>query len=42
MESKDDLELLNEFCNESRDLLSQGEQGVLILEQQSEHRETLN
>lgn len=42
VESKDDLELLNEFCNEGRDLLSQVEQGVLVLEQQPEHRETLN
>jgi len=42
VENKDDLELLNEFCNEGRDLLSQVEQGVLVLEQQPEHRETLN
>jgi two-component system chemotaxis sensor kinase CheA len=42
MESKDDLELLNEFCNEGRELLSQVEQGVLVLEENSGHRETLN
>ena len=38
----DDLELLNEFCNESRDLLAQIEQGVLILEETPDHRDTLN
>ncbi|MEI6031663.1 MAG: chemotaxis protein CheA [Synechococcaceae cyanobacterium ELA739] len=38
----DDLELLNEFCNEGRDLLSQIEQGLLILEENPDHRETLN
>lgn len=42
VDSKDDLELLNEFCNEGRDLLSQVEQGVLVLEEQPGHRETLN
>ena len=42
VEGKDDLELLNEFCNEGRDLLSQVEQGVLVLEEQPDHRETLN
>ncbi len=42
VESKDDLELLNEFCNEGRELLSQVEQGVLVLEENSGHRETLN
>ena len=42
VDNKDDLELLNEFCNEGRDLLSQVEQGVLILEEQPDHRETLN
>jgi len=42
VDSKDDLELLNEFCNEGRDLLSQVEQGVLVLEEQPDHRETLN
>ena len=40
--AEDDLELLNEFCNEGRDLLSQIEQGLLILEENPEHRETLN
>ena len=42
LESQDDLELLNEFCNEGKDLLSQVEQGVLILEEDPAHRETLN
>ena len=38
----DDLELLNEFCNEGRDLLSQVEQGVLVLEENPRHKDTLN
>lgn len=38
----DDLELLNEFCNEGRDLLQQVEQGVLVLEENPKHKETLN
>ena len=38
LESQDDLELLNEFCNEGKDLLSQVEQGVLILEEDPAHR----
>jgi len=38
----DDLELLNEFCNEGRDLLAQIEQSLLILEENPEHRDTLN
>lgn len=42
LESQDDLELLNEFCNEGKDLLSQVEQGVLVLEEDPAHRETLN
>jgi len=42
VDNKDDLELLNEFCNEGRDLLSQVEQGVLVLEEKPDHRETLN
>ncbi|MFM7002184.1 MAG: chemotaxis protein CheA [Limnohabitans sp.] len=37
-----DLELLNEFCNEGRDLLHQVEQGVLVLEENPRHKETLN
>ena len=41
LESQDDLELLNEFCNEGKDLLSQVEQGVLVLEEDPAHRETL-
>ena len=39
---EDDLELLNEFCNEGRDLLSQVEQGVLVLEDNPRHKDTLN
>ncbi|MEB3202430.1 MAG: chemotaxis protein CheA [Synechococcus sp.] len=42
LESQDDLELLNEFCNEGKDLLCQVEQGVLVLEEDPDHRETLN
>lgn len=38
----DDLELLNEFCNEGRDLLTQVEQSVLILEENPRHKDTLN
>ena len=38
----DDLELLNEFCNEGRDLLNQVEQGVLVLEENPRHKDTLN
>ena len=38
----DDLELLNEFCNEGRDLLHQVEQGVLVLEENPKHKDTLN
>ena len=38
----DDRDLLNEFCNESQDLLQDIEKGVLILEQDPSHRETLN
>ena len=40
--SVDDRDLLNEFCNESQDLLQDIEKGVLILEQDPSHRETLN
>lgn len=40
--SDDDLELLNEFCNEGRDLLGQVEQGVLVLEENPRHKDTLN
>jgi chemotaxis protein histidine kinase CheA len=36
------LELLNEFCNEGRDLLIQVEQGVLVLEDKPRHKDTLN
>ncbi len=38
----DDRDLLNEFCNEAQDLLQDIEKGVLILEQDPTHRETLN
>lgn len=38
----DDLEFLNEFCNEGRDLLGQVEQGVLVLEEHPAHKDTLN
>jgi two-component system chemotaxis sensor kinase CheA len=38
----DDRDLLNEFCNEAQDLLQDIEKGVLILEQDPSHRETLN
>lgn len=38
----DDLELLNEFCNEGRDLLLLVEQGVLVLEDNPQHKDTLN
>lgn len=38
----DDLELLNEFCNEGRDLLQHVEQGVLVLEENPKHKDTLN
>jgi two-component system chemotaxis sensor kinase CheA len=34
--------LLNEFCNEGRDLLQQVEQGVLVLEENPKHKDTLN
>jgi two-component system chemotaxis sensor kinase CheA len=40
--ANDDLELLNEFCNEGRDLLTQVEQSVLILEENPRHKDTLN
>ncbi len=40
--SDDDLELLNEFCNEGRELLHQIEQGVLVLEENPQHKDTLN
>ncbi len=40
--SDDDLELLNEFCNEGRELLQQIEQGVLVLEEKPQHKDTLN
>lgn len=38
----DDLDFLNEFCNEGRDLLQQIEQGVLVLEENPQHKDTLN
>jgi two-component system chemotaxis sensor kinase CheA len=42
LEDDADLELLNEFCNEGRDLLQQVEQGVLVLEENPTHKDTLN
>ena len=42
IQADDDLELLNEFCNEGRDLLGQVEQGVLVLEDNPKHKDTLN
>ena len=42
IEPDDDLELLNEFCNEGRDLLLLVEQGVLVLEDNPQHKDTLN
>jgi two-component system chemotaxis sensor kinase CheA len=38
----DDLEFLNEFCTEGRDLLEQIEQGVLVLEGEPAHKDMLN
>jgi len=38
----DDIELLNEFCNEGRELLEQIEQGLLVLEEEPQHKEMLN
>jgi len=38
----DDIELLNEFCNEGRELLEQIEQGLLVLEDEPQHKEMLN
>ena len=34
--------MLNEFCNEGRDLLGQVEQGVLVLEENPRHKDMLN
>lgn len=42
IDEQDDLELLNEFCNEGRDLLGQVEQGLLVLEENPRHKDTLN
>ncbi|WP_416548787.1 chemotaxis protein CheA [Limnohabitans sp. DCL3] len=38
----DDLDMLNEFCIEGRELLQQVEQGVLVLEENPQHKDTLN
>ncbi len=38
----EDAELLNEFCNEGRDLLHNIEQGILVLEENPKHADTLN
>jgi two-component system chemotaxis sensor kinase CheA len=40
--ASDDIELLNEFCNEGRELLEQIEQGLLVLEEEPQHKEMLN
>lgn len=40
--ASDDIELLNEFCNEGRELLEQIEQGLLVLEDEPQHKEMLN
>lgn len=37
-----DLDLLNEFCAEGRDMLVQVEQGVLVLEENPRHKDMLN
>ncbi|MEY4222112.1 MAG: hypothetical protein RL334_754, partial [Chloroflexota bacterium] len=42
VELGEDTELLNEFCNEGRDLLEQIESGVLVLETQPQHKDMLN
>jgi len=42
IQDSDDLELMNEFCNEGRDLLEQIESGVLVLETQPQHKDMLN
>jgi two-component system chemotaxis sensor kinase CheA len=39
---EDDADLLHEFCNEGRDLLHNIEQGILVLEDNPHHAETLN
>jgi len=38
----DDREMLNEFCIEGRELLLHVEQGVLVLEENPRHKDTLN
>jgi two-component system chemotaxis sensor kinase CheA len=38
----DDHEMLNEFCTEGREMLRQMEQGVLTLEENPLHKDTLN
>lgn len=42
LKPSDDKEMLNEFCNEGRELLVHVEQGVLTLEENPRHKETLN
>ena len=42
LELGDDTELLNEFCNEGKDLLQDIEQGVLVLEENPASADTLN
>lgn len=42
LKQSDDKEMLNEFCIEGRELLLHVEQGVLKLEENPRHKETLN
>ena len=42
IEDSDDIDLLTEFCTEGRDLLAEIEQGILVLEENPNHKETLN
>ena len=39
---EEDADLLHEFCNEGRDLLINIEQGILVLEENPDHVDTLN
>lgn len=42
LQPSDDAEMLNEFCTEGREMLRQVEQGVLKLEENPLHKDTLN
>ena len=42
IEGSDDIDLLTEFCTEGRELLAEIEQGILVLEEDPSHKETLN